>query len=696
MDIQKLRARVAAAKQKASDLRENAVSPLDPSSEIERLRQRVKSPAALDQDLIRVLMMEISDMPERLAEMKEEFDARYVRPEWRAKGFGFFPQQVHMVEAYREVRGELAFMGVGQGKTFASLMMGEVAFRELGHERILLLVPSDVVPQLKNRDIPDARRRFFFTSPVHILHGLSGAARMNAVRGAKGIFVLTYQLLSRPGAEELLDALAPTLIVADEAHSLKNKSSSRTKRFQHFVDHACPEVVYMSGTLTTKKLEDFWHLSTAALQDRSPIPLHYPRMKSWASVLDAQSNFTRESMKSILPLIEWAQAHTEDSTRPYKRDIESARRAFRRRMHTCPGVVMSSNDHLDIGVSLTLHHEKPLPIPKAVADLVHQVQDRWQDPMGEPIAWAMHKFRWMHEFSAGFYYELRWPTEKEVKGPDAAERIEQAKEEHQINGLYQTELREFLKRFRSGLNSPFEVGSAIQQGKTDGLPEALVHWFRERRQARDYAKERWGGLLERKSTPIRVDSFRVDAAIRWAEEHKKTGAILWYRHQEIGLWLVELAEAAGLDVLYCPAGQRANEEIIDTSNGSKICVASYEAHNKAKNLQHWHKSYYVQQPREADKMEQSLGRTHRNGQFEDVSAFFQPSLPWDHQLLGATLNDAIYAQDMSGAQKLLYGVWTSPPKIFESSELVQAGIEHQKLSAEQRNHLRELFAFASE
>ena len=83
-------------------------------------------------------------------------------------------------------------------------------------------------------------------------------------------------MLSRPESADLLEELDPDLIILDEAHNVASFKSARTKRvFQFFRDRPDCRAIVMSGTLTSKSLNDFSHLVELALRDGSPIPTSY-------------------------------------------------------------------------------------------------------------------------------------------------------------------------------------------------------------------------------------------------------------------------------------------------------------------------------------------------------------------------------------------------------------------------------------
>jgi hypothetical protein len=84
--------------------------------------------------------------------------------------------------------------------------------------------------------------------------------------------IVPYSILSQPGRADLLEELRPDLIMADEAHYLRHRTSTRTKRVLRYLgNHDECTFLAVSGTLTSRKLEDYAHLAEGALADNSPV-----------------------------------------------------------------------------------------------------------------------------------------------------------------------------------------------------------------------------------------------------------------------------------------------------------------------------------------------------------------------------------------------------------------------------------------
>jgi hypothetical protein len=180
--------------------------------------------------------------------------------------------------------------------------------------------------------------------------------------------------------------------------------------------------------------------------------------------------------------------------------------------------------------------------------------------------------------------------------------------------------------------------------------------------------------------------------VRWAVNLPKgEGGIIWHWHTAIGAWLREALRYNGIDALYCPAG--ADAQILDTSNASKVVIASISAHSTGKNLQHHRNQMFVEWPRSARTAEQVLGRVHRNGQAaEEIVVWFCRSCLSDELWFAGTLNDALYIQMTTGArQKLIYATHDPLPTVYSPETLRMRGMEPSILDAASRRAIQERF-----
>lgn len=627
----------------------------------------------------------------------EEFSRMLVQGDSFESGWRLFDMQTSGVCAYQQYGGLFGAIGVGWGKTILTLLVASAAWNK-GLKRIALFVPASVYPQLWKNDLPAARKRVVITPQFHGLGGKDMQSRLALARsGRKGVYVLPYSLLSTKDSNDLLAAIKPQLIIADEAHLLKNRKAARTKRVMNYINDHEPELVAVSGTITDKSIMDYWHLIKAALGSNIPLPVTNIMASEWAQVLDAQASPSAKQTGPIRPLVDWARENFPEEDLPF--DVTGFRRSFRLRLATSPGVVATSDQ--EIGTSL-LFENVPVEVYESTTgfdrmqELIRQIDEEWLTPNGDEIEHAIHTHKWMFELTAGFYNELIWPTAEKYakrKGIELAEAqdiLDRAVEHHALANEYARKLRKWLDAFsRPGMDTPLLVGGEISKhgGKHVG-PELAEAWTK----MHDADFE---GRPDRDTRTVRLCDYKIEHAISWASTLPRfQGAIIWYWHQGVGQWLAERAAEYGLDYLHCPAGSQHNESIIDTANKHKVIIASISAHGEGKNLQHFTHQYFVQWYRNCKKAEQVLGRLHRNGQEADeLVVRTNHTSMWDHENFGATLVNALYVHQSTGnRQKLIYGGYNPMPVVMSPEVLRERGFEGVKiLSKEQRELMKEKF-----
>ena len=612
-------------------------------------------------------------------------------------GFRFFPVQASAGMTYDRFRGLMGPIGVGFGKTLISLLIANKAF-VTGVEKSILFVPSNVLIQLTQADIKWARSRIPFSVPMHIVAGKSRQHRQALAKsGKKGCYVLTYSLLSTQDAEELLYSIQPGLILADECQNLRHRDAARTQRFLRFCADHNPEQVYLSGTITNKSIMDYHHLIRGALDENCPLPISPSLANEWAAVIDATADAEAETAQAgaLKPLVLWAQRNFPKE--PIRENVSGFRRSFRLRLNHAPGVVSSGD--AAIGTTLTIAN-RPVERPedfagwKELADFIDKIEELWETPNGDPIEWAIHKWKWLYELCAGFYNQLTWPAvetyarRKNMTEQEADIILARAAIQHNAAKEFSAALRKWLENEgRRGLDTPLLVEANIARSGATDVGEELYRLWKTKKDL-DFP-----GRPDRDSTAVRVCEYKIRAAVQWAEEIEDRGGIIWVYHQEIGRWVYEALTAAGINALHCPAGDTSNRAILDPANGQKKIVASLEAHGTGKNLQHFQEQFYLQWPRPAQDAEQSLGRTHRSGQMADeLIVRTCHTLLHDDLNFAACLNDSLYIHQSTGnRQKLIYAQYDPLPRIFPSAVLFERGLQVNRLSTEQERMMLEKF-----
>lgn len=645
-------------------------------------------------EIIRICKLMLCTPP--TPEEHEEFCRSIIDATQFEKGFRLFVPQSHALLTYDQYGGGFFPIGVGWGKTLVCLVIASRAY-ERGLRKILLHVPAQAYEQLLSTDIQWVRRRVPLAVPFIGLGKVSKARRIALAKsGKKGCYVLPYSCLSTEDSVELIDAIAPQLVILDEAHYVKNFRSARTHRVLDYVTQKKPQLVALSGTITSKSIMDYWHLIKAALNTNTPLPLSQQLAKEWSQVLDAKAQPSEAQTGAIKPLVDWARRSFPSEEFPF--DVSGFRKAYRLRLNSSPGVVSTGDS--EIGTSLIIrnvpveNHEKA-PGWVELEKLILGVVEQWITPNGDEIDYSIHTFKWLFELTAGFYNQLLWPTPeafaktKGVSLDKANEMIEAGIAHHQALQIYSRELRAWLEKYaRPTLDTPMLVGfDMANHGAKNVGHELYEPWAA----AKDLEIV---GMAERYAKPVRVCQYKIDHALSWWREMvpEGQGGILWAHNQEMVAWAFEVFKNAGVDAVHCPAG--ADSQILDPANANKLMVASMPAHGTGKNLQHFQHQLFLQWPRSATAAEQTLGRLHRTGQEADeLFAYRIDTTEFDALNFAACLNDALYIHQSTGVrQKLIYAGYDPVPAIFPPEVLRERGFNPKMLNKEQRELMAEKFS----
>lgn len=519
----------------------------------------------------------------------------------------------------RSQRGLVGPIAVGDGKTLLDLLAAMVI---PGVKSAVLLIPPALRGQLLDVD-------WDFYSQHWVLPNLGSGKWFDPNKPT--LHVVAYSELSSARNSDILERIKPDLIIADEAHLVRNAGTARTKRFRRYFS-AHPQTLFCcwSGTLTTKSLKDYAHLSNLALREGSPTPLHWPTVEEWAGAIDP-SDFPSgigELRKLCAP-------------------GEHIREGFRRRFEDTPGVV-SSPAHMSCGASLTFS-ERQTKAPKAVEDALQKLYTSWDRPDGEPLKTALEVHRCAKEISSGFYYRWTWPKK---------EPIDVRTKWLEVRSRWGREQREKLKQSKEFLDSPLLLTKAAirwHDGYTHLDPEGrrveipphvrngpLPVWdsevWPEWKAVRDTCAPETEGVW--------IDQWLAADAAEWCRVHP---GICWYEHDLFGRRVAELAGRP----FYGP-GAESSARII-SEDASRGIVASIRAHGTGKNLQAFSRNLVANPPSDAAQWEQLIGRTHRQGQLADevTVEVYRHTAPMIEALAKAKMY-ATYIQDtMGGSQKLL-------------------------------------------
>ncbi len=468
--------------------------------------------------------------------------------------------------------GLLAPIRVGAGKTLITYLAGAM----LGMTKALLLVPAK---------LRDKTQRDF-------------DALSQEWRTIGAPLVVSYEILGRVEHAGDLEDLAPDLIIADEAHRLKNPRAAVTRRVGRYMDlHPECSFVALSGTMTARSLADFAHIAEWCLGQSAPVPLTRIDLEQWCQALDEDR--------------QWADCRMAPGALLELGDGDTARDVYRRRLTETPGVVASSGR----GVACSLEISRwgsDISRSDELAEAVARLEDLWELPDGTPLVSAADVWRHARELALGFWY--RW-------NPSPPDEWLDARRE------WAAFARNILSRSRT-LDSEAQV--------VDAYPDEAGEWLKIRDTFRPRTVAEW------------IDTNVIAMAGMWA---KNVDGIVWVEHSTA---LAEMFPTMGVQYFGQMGKNKHGVMIEDAPLGMGI-AASIAANLEGRNLQARHRNLILSTPTTGDRWEQLLGRTHRDGQQADtVRAEVFLGCKQDEAGFWGAVSDARYQKGVLGSpQKLL-------------------------------------------
>ena len=431
------------------------------------------------------------------------------------------------------------------------------------------------------------------------------------------LYPISYDQLSRESSARLLETLKPDLIIADEAHLLRHRTSTRTKRvLRYFADNPRTRFCGWSGTLTSKSIKDYAHLSALALKNGSPLPLHTGTVEEWAGALDANPRGIPVPSGALDSLC---------------RVGEPTRSGFRRRLVETLGVVATEEASVDCSIYFL---ERKVGVPNVVNSALDALRETACRPDGEEFVEASQVYRCGRELASGFYY--RWVFPRGEKKQEIDRWLEVRKEWHR-------ELRSELKKNRPLMDSPLlccRAAVRYREGYKGDLPVWESEWY-----------ERW---LEVKHT-VRPETEAVWLSDYLVEDCLQSEGIIWYEHTTFGQRL----RSAGCRVFGPDAPG------VEVENCEGRYAASILSHGTGRNLQYNQSSNLIgNYPSNLAAWEQLIGRTHRQGQpADEVIVQVYRHTPELKEAFRRAREYARYQQETLGSpMKLLQASYTFDPE----------------------------------
>jgi hypothetical protein len=447
------------------------------------------------------------------------------------------------------MNGLFAPIGVGYGKELVSFL----AAAALKSQRCVLLVP----PALR-RQVEHEMREVYgkhFAIPID------------------RITVVAHSELSLAKNSGLLEKLKPDLIVVNEAHAYAHKKAFRTKRLLRYAkNHPECRFVFLSGTMVSKSIKAYGHLSELALRKSSPLPDGYRDLTDWAGALDYKPEYVMRPGALL----------------KFCNPGESVLDGYGRRLVETKGVVATGKG--EVGCSLIIRRIKT-KLPTVVAEALAEVREHWS------IGGVMHDSILSHievirQVAMGFYYVWDWP-----------------------NGVVDHEWLAARAAWNRAVNDKLDrVGEGMDSVLL--LAQAAERWLRGARDARAWDCSEWSDWKVVKDRPepprktVWLDDYLCRDALKRAAEYAKAKpkqpCLVWVEHRAVGEKLAELS------------GKRFYDGGTDAYGTTEdFLIASRRVQGTGKNLQHHYSANIFTEVCSADEMEQAIGRTHRDGQKAD-------------------------------------------------------------------------------
>lgn len=518
-------------------------------------------------ELTRILHLPKRDPREIGAAIAEPLTALLRKPGGQ---MSLWPMQALALAEASDFGGAVVLLAVGKGKTLVTYLLPRLMAR-YGHRPVLLVRAALLQKTLKDFA---SLEKHWITDPY--------------------TSILTYEAVSRD--PELLNATAPDLIIADEAHKLKNPKAAVTRRvYRYLKNHNGVGFVALSGTLAQRSFTDYHHLQQWALpSDLQPLPRDYNQITAWSEALDSK-----------LP-----ERRGLGALSVFGETVETARKSYGKLLEQTPGVILDTQNDVRASLQITFVAHRDSEIDNAIA----RMRKAWATPSGVEFVEAVDLWRHARTLANGFYYE--WeprPSEAWLLARSAFARFVRAKLAH---------------------------------SRTYDTAAQIVDAFGAAPEVR-----RWKEIepTERPATVARWLSMSVlTLAHNWILEHEK--GLVWVEHRAVG----ERLERYCGTPFYSEQGLNSKGSHIDDQE--EAAIVSVNAIGEGFNLQRFHENLVLNCTPLGSRWEQMIGRTHRNGQEADT-VFFDVLLACQEQREGfeQACRDSEYVQQTTGAaQKLCF------------------------------------------
>lgn len=514
-------------------------------------------------------------------------------------------------------------LGVGHGKTLGGLIVGQLVSATRGRPlRVLYLAPPRLIKQVAQER--DLWAKTYNLNPVEVRgeqddvrHAARNKGKYLPLReGFTSLFA--YSKLSSANFSRCLYDFAPDLIIADESHTLAGDSARAKRVLRFMMDYPDTMLIPMSGTAMSRKTNESSKLFMYALRDKSPLPTP-EEAKAIDEVLAPDATPSANAVSRLDMLRHWS-GDPRPYGEPLKESIRKGREALRKRLSTCPGVVLTVESSVDVGLFIGSYHPA---MPDKVKEAIDGILKSWVMPDGTDLVDASEVSRHIKTLALGFYLPAQ-------PGPTDWEDARSA---------WNKQLRTFLLyKAIPGIDTPFGVEQAIRKGKLvdRGMLAAWEAW--------QEVKTTWRPD-ERHAIWVDEDRAILKRIIADAKAMKgKT--VLWTKSIAAG------RELRRLGVAYHGAGSE-----LPSGNDKLLCL-SVSAYKEGWNGQPYQNAIVLEVPSGGGIWEQVLGRLHRQGQCNDVAYHVISTVPMHKNAFKKAISQALYVQQKTGQpQKMLAADW---------------------------------------
>ncbi len=472
----------------------------------------------------------------------------------------------------------------------------------------------------------------------------------------------SFQQLTAAGSVNMLEAMRPDFMGADECDKAKDLTRSAGKRIGRYVDLVRGECtnLFGSGTNKRKSLRDDNHFMTWCLRERSPGFLTDEALSDACSALDEESKVGAGRLHpgALLTLADQAGVPLENPAAPSIGMLARAREGYRLRVEHTPGIVIHDQSECDVPITIDFVLPDEDPALEArfewfrstmmTPDLISQLGEK-----GEPVLMpdALSRHRHAQELGSGFAYywdppaPLEWKVARKRWHVFVADRIlETERCPHNCRHKQQTGFC-MLK--------PLDTEMAVANAYP--TEPSLLEW-------RDVRP-----TFEPNSVPAWLSYSVVQSAARFAHEQwiqRGDTGIIWSKHAAFSQ---ALSQATGFP-FYGAKGERIDaygrsmpNDTIESAirNASKmgrpapVAILSIDANLRGRNLQAYANNLNIGWEQAGTRVEQRLGRTHRSGQTRPVRDTIMVTCGETLDAFYKTLSEARFVKSQGLTHKIL-------------------------------------------